>query len=61
VKRFLVLGAAFAATAATAQPVQPVPTASTPVAALLASAPHRDISNVLLTARLARARGMIRF
>jgi len=61
VKRFLVLGAAFAATAAAAQPVQPVPTASTPVANLLASAPHRDISNVLMAARLATINGTTGF
>jgi hypothetical protein len=40
-----------------AQPVQPMPTASTPVGDLLASAPHRDISNVLVTARLASPDG----
>jgi hypothetical protein len=57
VKRFLVLGALLAATAAAAQPVQPVPTASTPVGEVLASAPHRDISNVLMTARIASPDG----
>ncbi len=56
-KRYFVLGALLAATTAAAQPVQPVPTASTPVAELLAKAPHRDISNVLMTARLASTDG----
>jgi hypothetical protein len=55
VKHILVLGALLAAGAASAQPVQPVPTASTPVGDALAQAPHRDISNVLITARLASA------
>jgi len=57
VKRILALGALLAATTAAAQPVQPMPTASTPVGDLLASAPHRDISNVLVTARLASPDG----
>ena len=56
-KQFLVLGALLAASVAAAQPVQPVPTASTPVGDALASAPHRDISNVLITARLASPDG----
>jgi hypothetical protein len=47
---------ALAAMSAAAQPVQPVPAASAPVADLLATAPHRDISNVLMTARLASAK-----
>ena len=42
---------------AAAQPVQPVPTTSASVADLLASAPRRDISNVLMTARLASTDG----
>jgi hypothetical protein len=42
---------------AAAQPEQPVPSASTPVAELLTAAPHRDISNVLMTARLASPDG----
>jgi hypothetical protein len=37
---------------AVAQPAQPVPTVSSPVSALLASAPHIDISNGLVTARI---------
>jgi hypothetical protein len=49
----LPLAAPLLVLSAAAQPVQPVPTAGTPVANLLASAPHRDISNVLVTARLA--------
>jgi hypothetical protein len=57
VKHLLALGALLAATTAAAQPVQPTPTASTPVGDLLASAPHRDISNVLVTARLASPDG----
>jgi hypothetical protein len=39
-----------------AQPVQPMPTASTPVAVVLATAPHHDISNMLITARLGTSR-----
>lgn len=56
-KRLLVLSALLLASAAYAQPVQPVPTTSTPVSGLLASAPHRDISNVLITARIASTDG----
>lgn len=40
-----------------AQPEQPMPTASTPVAVTLSLAPHRDISNVLMTARLGTTDG----
>lgn len=60
-KPILVLGALLAATlcafGAAAQPAQPMPTTSTPVSDLLASAPHRDISNVLITARIASPDG----
>jgi hypothetical protein len=38
---------------AAAQPAQPVPTVSAPVEDLLASAPHLEISNGLITARIA--------
>jgi hypothetical protein len=57
VKRFLVLGALLAAMPAAAQPVQPIPTTSTPVAVALSAAPHRNISNVLMTARLGTTDG----
>ena len=60
-KRFVVLAALLAVTPAAAQPVQPMPTSSTPVAVALSSAPHRDISNVLLTARLATTNGTTGF
>ena len=60
-KRYFLLGALLLAMPAAAQPVQPMPTASTPVANLLASAPHRDISNVLMTARLATTNGTTGF
>ncbi|HUE64571.1 MAG TPA: hypothetical protein VMO78_09375 [Rhizomicrobium sp.] len=56
-KHLVLLGALLAATAAAAQPVQPMPTASMPVSDILASAPHRDISNVLITARVATPNG----
>lgn len=59
-KRFLAL-AALLATPAAAQPAQPVPTTSTPVAVALSTSPHRDISNVLITARLGTAMCMIAF
>lgn len=55
-KRYLVL-AALLATPAGAQPAQPVPTTSTPVAVALSTSPHRDISNVLMTARLGTTDG----
>ncbi|HVW75190.1 MAG TPA: hypothetical protein VHC39_16250 [Rhizomicrobium sp.] len=55
-KRFLAL-APLLATPAAAQPVQPVPTISTPVAVALSTSPHRDISNVLMTARLGTTDG----
>ena len=55
-KRYLVLGALLAATTAAAQPIQPMPTTSTPVAVSLSAAPHRDITNVLITARLGAAK-----
>ena len=42
---------------AAAQPQQPMPTSSTPVAVALSAAPHRDISNVLMTARLGSTNG----
>src|SRR5579862_6061900 len=48
---------------AAAQPEQPVPTASTPVEDVLAASPHLDISNGLITARIAPpdlARGFYR-
>jgi hypothetical protein len=53
----LALAVALWAPPVAAQPEQPVPSASTPVAELLASAPHRDISNVLMTARLGSTNG----
>jgi len=53
----LLLELLLAAMPAAAQPVQPMPTASAPVADLLAQAPHRDISNVLMTARVASTDG----
>ena len=52
-----------AAWPAAAQPEQPVPTASTPVEDMLAASPHLDISNGLITARIAPpdlARGFYR-
>jgi len=62
VKKCLLRAALFAAALpllgqAAAQPAQPTPTASTPVADLLATAPHRDISNGVITARLATVDG----
>ena len=56
-KRYFVSAALLAAALsvlepAAAQPVQPMPTTSTPVAALLATTPHRDVSNGVITARL---------
>jgi hypothetical protein len=48
---------------AAAQPEQPMPTASTPVEDVLAASPHLDISNGLITARIAPpdlARGFYR-
>jgi hypothetical protein len=57
----LPLAAPLLVLSAAAQPVQPVPTAGTPVANLLASTPHRDISNVLVTARLATINGTTGF
>lgn len=59
--RFLALAALLATTAAQAQPVQPVPASSTPVAVALSAAPHRDISNVLMTARLGTTDGTTGF
>jgi hypothetical protein len=61
-KRYLVPAALLAAASITggpaaSQPAQPMPTTSTPVADLLAAAPHRDISNGLITARLATVDG----
>jgi hypothetical protein len=53
----VVLAATLPVFGAAAQPVQPLPAASTPVADLLASSPHRDISNVLITARIASTDG----
>jgi len=55
------LAVALWALPAVAQPAQPMPTTSTPVADLLAAAPHRDISNVLMTARLASTNGTTGF
>jgi len=57
VKRFVVLGAMLAVMPAAAQPVQPMPTTSVPVAVALSAAPHRDITNVLMTARLGTTDG----
>jgi hypothetical protein len=51
-KSTLALAGLLLATAAGAQPAQPVPTVSAPVSNLLASAPHIDISNGLVTARI---------
>ncbi|HEY2009541.1 MAG TPA: hypothetical protein VGH23_11160 [Rhizomicrobium sp.] len=61
-KRYCVLAALLASALpvfgpATAQPEQPMPTSSTPVAVALSQAPHRDISNVLITARLGTTDG----
>ena len=61
-KKYLVPAALFAAAllalgSVAAQPVQPMPTASSPVADLLVAAPHRDISNGVITARLATVDG----
>jgi hypothetical protein len=57
VKRYFALGALLFCIPAAAQPVQPMPTTSTPVAVALSAAPHRDISNVLITARLGTTDG----
>jgi hypothetical protein len=46
------LAATLLTTAALAQPVQPIPTISAPVGDLLASSPHIDIANGLITARI---------
>jgi hypothetical protein len=51
--RYAVLAGLLLALPAAAQPEQPIPTASTPVEDVLAAAPHLDISNGLLTARIA--------
>jgi hypothetical protein len=56
VKRYFVLAALLASVSAVAQPEQPMPTTSVPVAVSLSQAPHRDISNVLMTARLGTAK-----
>jgi hypothetical protein len=48
----LALAGLLLACPAAAQPAQPVPTVSAPVEDLLASAPHLDISNGLITARI---------
>jgi len=53
-KWIVVLAGAFAATAAIAQPVQPPPSSSSPVGALLATAPVATISNGKIIARIAR-------
>ena len=55
--RYFLLAALLAAGPAAAQPEQPMPTSSTPVAVALSAAPHRDISNVLITARLGTVNG----
>ncbi len=51
--RYAVLAGLLLALPAAAQPEQPMPTASTPVEDALAAAPHLDISNGLVTARIA--------
>jgi hypothetical protein len=56
----LALAGLLLALPAAAQPAQPVPTVSAPVEELLASAPHLEIGNGLVTARIA-AKGMIPF
>jgi len=53
-KWIAVLAGAAAATAAFAQPVQPPPSSSSPVGALLATAPVATISNGKIIARIAR-------
>ncbi|HEX4637604.1 MAG TPA: hypothetical protein VH189_15575 [Rhizomicrobium sp.] len=50
----VVFAGAAIATAAMAQPVQPPPTTSTPVGALLATAPAVTIANGLIIAKIAR-------
>ena len=56
-KKLVALGALLLATTAVAQPIQPMPATSTPVTDLLASAPQRDISNVVMSARVASTDG----
>jgi len=51
--RYVILAGLVLALPAAAQPEQPVPTASTAVEDALAAAPHLDISNGLITARIA--------
>jgi hypothetical protein len=51
--RNAVLAGLLLALPAAAQPEQPMPTASMPVEAALAASPHIDISNGLITARIA--------
>jgi len=51
--KYAILAGLLLALPAAAQPEQPVPTASTPVEDVLAASPHLDISNGLITARIA--------
>ena len=64
-KRFALLAALLATASsvpgAIAQPAQPIPTASTPVAVALSTAPHRDITNGIMTARLGTTDGTTGF
>src|SRR3954470_7673488 len=50
--RYALLAGLLLACPAAAQPAQPAPTVSAPVEHLLGSAPHLDISNGLITARI---------
>jgi hypothetical protein len=61
VTRYFLLAALLIAGPAAAQPQQPMPTSSTPVAVALSAAPHRDITNVLMTARLGTVDGTTGF
>lgn len=64
-KRFIQLAALLAIVSsvpgARGQPEQPMPTASTPVAVALSTAPHRDITNGIVTARLGTTDGTTGF
>jgi hypothetical protein len=51
--KYLLLAGLLLALPAAAQPEQPIPATSTPVEDALAAAPHVDISNGVITARIA--------